>query len=247
MSGECPAPPLAPEGLARTGLVCSETKPSLSDDAIVSINKHLRRTNRLARVIKTAARCLVDSAEGAHKWAMLTLTYAPQHEWQPGQLRGCLDAMRSYLSRRGYSSRYVWVLESTLRGRPHYHVLIQLPRGVTLPKPDKQGWWRYGFTRIEWARSAVSYIAKYASKAGLFNARGSRSYGVSGLSATDRCEVSFWRAPRWARAHCGEERPGLVRVRGGICRSDTGEILSSPFRVSWIGGVMCFVPREVFV
>lgn len=225
---------------AGPGLVCSETSHSLTANQLVSIDRHMRRTNRLARVIKTAARCLVDSAQGSHKWAMLTLTYAPEHEWAPGQLSFCLQAIRSYLWRRGYPARYVWCLEGTKAFRPHYHVLIQLPRGVTLPKPDKQGWWRYGFTKIEWARRAVGYLAKYASKAGLFNARGARSYGVSGLSPTGRSEVSYWRAPRWARDQCGQDHPHLVRVRGGFCRKDTGEVLSSPFGARCIGGVMYF-------
>lgn len=239
MSGEERATPDAQRPGA-SGLVSLETTQTLSASQVVSVERHMRRTNRLARVIKTAARCLVDSASGAHKWAMLTLTYAPDQAWAPGQLSFCLDAMRKYLARRGYPARYVWCLESTKAGRPHYHVLIQLPRGVTLPKPDKQGWWRYGLTKIEWARRAVSYLAKYASKAGLFNERGSRSYGVSGLSATGRDEVSFWRAPRWAREPCGDAHPRLLRVRGGYARADTGEFLSSPFVARIVGGVVFF-------
>lgn len=33
-----------------------------------------------------------------------------------------------------------------------------------MPMADRQGWWKYGSTKSEWARKPVGYIAKYASK-----------------------------------------------------------------------------------
>ena len=58
---------------------------------------------------------------------------------------------------------YVWVLELTKRGRPHYHVLFWLPKGVSMPKADKQGWWKHGMTRSG-GHSPVGYLCKYTSK-----------------------------------------------------------------------------------
>ena len=65
---------------------------------------------------------------------------------------------------KGIFIHYVWVLELTKRGRPHYHVLFWLPRGISMPKADKQGWWRHGMTNTVPARSPVGYLCKYTSK-----------------------------------------------------------------------------------
>jgi hypothetical protein len=62
-------------------------------------------------------------------------------------------------------SPFIWVIEWTKAGKPHYHVLIWLPQLAKLPKPDQAGWWSKGMTRTERIRAAgVGYIAKYASK-----------------------------------------------------------------------------------
>ena len=158
---------------------------------------------------------------------MLTLTYAPEITWEPEQIGGLVRCVRAYLARRGVPFRFVWVMELTKAGRPHYHMIIWLPRGLTLPKPDKQGWWPYGSTRIEWARSPVGYITKYASKGhrdddagpddpdgtGGFP-RGARIHGNGGLSASGRM-VKVWRlCPAWVRElFTVEDRP--QRAPGG--------------------------------
>ena len=47
--------------------------------------------------------------------------------------------VREWARRKDIFIHYVWVLELTKRGRPHYHVLFWLPKGVSMPKADKQG------------------------------------------------------------------------------------------------------------
>ena len=80
---------------------------------------------------------------------MLTLTYREVGAWHPRHISELLQRVRVWLRRRGERLRYVWVGELQQRGALHYHVLCWLPRGLTLPKPDKQGWWTHGSTRIE--------------------------------------------------------------------------------------------------
>lgn len=240
------------------GLVSSETTSTLEASSVVAhLDYERRRFGRLRRVILTAGRLMVDTFAGRQRWWMVTLTYKPSVEWAPGQIRSATDAMRAWLKRRGLPCRYVWVLEATKAGRPHYHLLVQVPQLVTLPHFDTQGWWPHGFTETKRARRAVGYLAKYASKAGGgITWRGARCYGVSGLSAHHRAVLSFWRAPRWVRTACGfADAAGTVsesevvdpvrRVRGGFVWRQTGELFRSPFVARFVGGVLCFFRRDV--
>jgi len=130
------------------------------------------------------------------------------------------------------------VQEFTKKGRPHYHLLIWLPRGITLPKPDKRGWWPYGMTKIEWAYNAIGYIAKYASKADSLHrpALGARMHGNGGLTEDALLEARWWKLPAWAREQCQPSDKLRRRIGGGILNPDTGEVLLTPWRVQFIGG-----------
>lgn len=173
----------------------------------------------MQRSVRTAAELHADETQRGGfrcKAAMVTLTYAPEIAWEPRHVTGLLKAVRQYLARRGHACRFVWVLELTQAGRPHYHVLFWLPRGLSLPKPDRQGWWPHGSTRIEWARSPVGYLCKYASK-GCEECqlpKGARLCGLGGLSAEGR-RVRSWRlCPAWVREVFGvDDRP--IRAPGG--------------------------------
>ena len=80
---------------------------------------------------------------------MVTLTYRDDVDWSPRQVSNYLKCVREWARRKAIFLHYVWVLELTKRGRPHYHVLFWLPKGVSMPKADKQGWWKHGMTRSE--------------------------------------------------------------------------------------------------
>jgi len=248
----------AAAGGGAAGLVRSETSHLPDASQVVAQLEHERRRfGRMRRCLLTAGRLMVDSWRGTRaRWWMVTLTYRDDVEWRAGDITGCTNRIRDWLARRGAKARYVWCLETTQRGRPHYHVLLQLPFGLTMPKPDKQGWWKHGLTRTEVARRAVGYLAKYASKAGsvLDQFKGARCYGVSGLQANHRAVLSFWRAPRWVRTaarFCDadgslpetEVSLPVRRVRGGWTWLQTGEFWQSPVIAQWLGGVLCFLPR----
>lgn len=202
-----------------------------------------KRLRKMKQNVITSARLHVEEAQRGGfrgRWAMLTLTYRDTERWVAAQVSELLKCLRTYAARRGFVARYTWVLELTKRGRPHYHVLVWLPKGRTLPKPDKQGWWKYGLTRIEWARNAVGYLAKYASK-GIedFSAipSGARLSGFGGLSKEGRVELRWWKLPDWLKAKW-PDICNVGRVPGGYVQRQTGEFLASPFRVAFIGGAL---------
>lgn len=170
------------------------------------------------------------------------MTYAEVDGYTPRHISEFMHCVRQWLKRRGVSSiRYTWVLELQRRGAPHYHVLFWLPRGLSLPKPDKQGWWKHGSTRIEWVRRAVAYIAKYASKAhGPEEAqalpKGARIMGSGGLSQEGKRERRWWVSPYWVRQRWPEaEYDVFPAVGGGWVARAIGDWCASPWEIVAIG------------
>ncbi|MBK1718516.1 hypothetical protein CKO27_12845 [Thiocystis violacea] len=175
------------------------------------------------------------------KAAMLHLTYRDEDDFSPDQMSVLIKHIRQWVKRRDLPALpYIWVLErGSSRGRLHYHILIWLPLGVTLPKPDKQGWWPWGHTKWQWAREPVGYLAKYASKGSTKDGdvqasfpKGSRSHGKGGLTTVERSKCAWWRAPKWVKDAWpdwqDEPRPFL----GGGWRSRVhGDWLPSPWRL----------------
>lgn len=205
----------------------------------IELDTDALRLERMRRSVITSARIISEDIIAEHrrfKAAFLTCTYRPDEEWNPRQITGLVKNVREYLRVRGEKMRYVWVLELTKAGRPHYHMVIWLPKGLTLPKPDKRGWWPYGFTKIEWARNPVGYIAKYTSKGvsldGLTGIpKGARLNGNGGLSAAGRCERTWWGCPAWVRAKCAvDDRPARAEGGGYVLRA-SGIHLPSPWRM----------------
>lgn len=154
-------------------------------EIIITDSPQMSRAKRLKRSVITTARVIQESltmSRHRFKVAMVTLTYREDDMWRPKHISAYLDNVRKWAKRGGVSAvkrgrrkknlkkfapfnlRYVFVAELTKKGRVHYHVLFWLPRGVTMPMADRQGWWKHGSTKSEWARKPVGYIAKYASK-----------------------------------------------------------------------------------
>jgi hypothetical protein len=174
---------------------------------------------------------------------MITPTYAPGNEWKAGHLQAFTDCIRKHLARRGVVFRYVWVAELQT-GRMakfgvggaevvHYHMVLWLPRGLRLPKPDEAGWWPHGMTRIEVARHGAAYIAKYATKAMCAPEfpRGLRLSGAGGLELADRRIATWCLMPKYVRdiSQVGDR---VRRVPGGLwCNEETGELVRSRWRL----------------
>lgn len=249
------APADTAPGTAAAGLVSSQTSGT-SADGPIRIDREASRLKRLRCSVLTAARLHVQE-KPRWKVAMLTLTYknlAPGREgrdrWAPGQISDLVRHVRQWLKRRGVEMRHVWVQEFTKKGRPHYHVLLWLPLGLTIPKPDKRGWWPHGTTQIEWARDAVGYIAKYASKADSLHppAKGARMHGNGGLTGGALIEQRWWKLPGWLR-ECVEPSDGVRRAApgsgGGFVNPGSGEVYRSPWVVFFKGGYVFIEKREV--
>lgn len=181
---------------------------------------------------------------------MVTLTYDPKRfTWEAGNVSGLIRHIRQYLARRGVEMRHVWVLEFQKSGNPHYHLLLWLPLGMTLPKPDKRGWWPYGYTKIEWAKNAVGYIAKYASKGDSLTkpAKGARMHGNGGVTGEALLEQRWWRLPSWLRDSVEPSdrvRRAATGTGGGFMHPETGEIYRGPWVVLFIRGQV-YIERRV--
>jgi hypothetical protein len=167
---------------------------------------------------------------------MLTLTYRPGVGWQPGQVRALVRNIQQWLRDQGVGPvPLIWVGELQQRGAVHYHIAMWLPKGVTIPKPDLRGWWPHGSTRIEWAKFAPGYLAKYVSKVESKEAafpKGMRLYGCSGISREIRDLVRFEKMPAWAKESGATLAHDLARapVAGGLVARSTGEWRPSPYR-----------------
>lgn len=232
------------------GLVSSSTsdipqadKPGRPDRFVV--DPHLSRLRRMRGSILTAANLVQQrlNALTGRRWraAMLHLTYADQDQFKSNQISALMKHIREWSRRRNLPTLpYVWALErGSVNGRLHYHILIWLPAGITLPKPDKQRWWPWGHTRIEWAKNkgktAVNYIAKYISKGNddeVSFPPNTRIHGKGGLEAVERSKCAWWRAPSWARAVWPdwEDEPRPAKGGGWVSRV-SGEWLPSPFEL----------------
>jgi len=213
--------------------------------SLPTVDPLARRLGRMARVVRTAARLVAEEVGSTHRAWFVTLTYRPDAEWQPKQVSVFLQRVRKWHDSHGITMRYVWVLEKTRAGRPHYHLLFWVPKRLTLPKPDKQGWWTYGHTERKVARRAVGYISKYATKAqGAFKVKGARLYGVGGIPRSKRDELSHFRLSKWLRDRLDfGTRADRVAFLGWVSRS-TGEIFQSPWAVVVVRGLLRVVARD---
>lgn len=219
--GSHPAPSGAPAPDA--GLVRLETsekceRPEREDRAI---RDGLRRSLRLFKSVSCAGDLLRGECDEKGRrlfGVFLTLTYRPEVYWRRGHVSGFLDHVRKWTRRRDVALRFVWVAEQHKTGRIHYHMIFFLPKGVILPKPDKQGWWPYGATRIERCRKqSVGYLIKYATKCQSIDhpwPKGMRLHGHGGLDLAQRIRRAWWVLPKYIRIQC-EDWMRVRRARGG--------------------------------
>jgi hypothetical protein len=187
-----------------------------------------RRLAELRMHVGFAARAIcVTPAFEQEECLMVTLTYAGTNDdWSPKHVAAFLDNVRKFMKRKRWPCRYVWVAELQKRGVIHYHVAVWVPAGEKLPKPDEQGWWPHGMTRIEVARAAVPYLLKYLSKdtsktLGEFP-KGARIYGIGGLDKTMRLARAWLRLPKFIQQRASifhawrryDGREGVAKLMG---------------------------------
>lgn len=179
---------------------------------------------------------------------MITLTYADDIAWNPNHITKTLNCMRQWCARRSVKFRYVWVAEIQEKRRErlgghcvHYHIVVWLPRYLTPPKFDKRGWWIHGMTQGIKARSAVGYLAKYASKGGKSTdfPKHCRINGTGGLTQKSRWNKTWWMLPKYVRDWCPDYLDRPVRAKGGgFLSRATGELLESIYEVLTISPLL---------
>jgi hypothetical protein len=192
-----------------------------------------RRLQKMRRGVICSAKIIQDEmteAEESFRVAFITLTYRPGVSWESMHIADLVQRYRMWCKRRGIAFRYVWVLELTRAGVPHYHIAAWLPRGITPPLPDKAGWWPHGMTQAKWARSPVGYLAKYASKGADGSLpRDARLWACGGMSAKARALRCWSLAPRWLR-RVVERGSVFKRLRCGWWEDKSARIR---FRTPW--------------
>jgi len=197
----------------------------------------------MARSVKGTAKAIEKTMQAQkirYRSAMITLTYRDDVEWGVKDISKLTNHYRMWAERRNIVVSGVWVLEQTKRGRPHYHMILFIPRGYTPPMPDKQGWWTKGMTEAKWARRPVGYIAKYASKLDSVHElpSGARLHGYIGLSPSVRLRRAWYVAPKWL-TDLVPQGHGIRRVEGWWRDLTTGIEYRSPWVIdSWGGGTI---------
>lgn len=229
---------------------------SIGDLVEVASSNTQRRLKHMQAGVRASARMIADDLQAAnvrYRSALITTTYRDGAAWDRRDISRLLTHYRKWAERRGAWVRYVWTLELTRKGRPHYHVVLFLPRGVTPPLPDKQGWWSKGCTNAQWARSPVGYISKYASKG--TNGElpsGARLWGCSALGAAGRCRLLWHLAPFWLRRLIPHDE-GVKRLKSWWVNATTGWSYLSPWVIDKVaGGVLTlryrgFTLDDVFI
>lgn len=246
------------------GLVYNSTSvPSSKAERLLSAGAQLvdakqNRIRKVAQSVKTTARLHqeeIASSGFRFKPAMITCTYAADKHWHAKDITRLVHESRRYLQRRYNQStfRYTWVAELTKKGVIHYHLILWLPKGCTLPKPDKRGWWTKGQTRIEWVKNAVGYVAKYASKGSDTThnfPRGARISGFGGLNDNSRREYRFWRVPLSVRAKVNPNMEAAAssfdmrKIQGGYFDRLTGLFTASEYALVLINGAQHIIKKE---
>lgn len=212
------------------------------------------RLLKMRRSVVTTSRLVTSGLQRGgfrYRAAFLLLSYRDVDGWRPDHLSAFFHVLREWCRRQGVTVPYVWVAELQERGAVHYHVLLWLPRGLTLPKPDKRGWWPHGFTSIRWARRPVGYMAKYASKGGRSGSvadgggccaefpRGLRLHGFGQVDRAVRRVRGWWMLPAYIRDVCSSS-DGVRRCPGGgWIASASGEWIPPEWGVVAVSG--CFV------
>lgn len=216
-------------------------KRRLGATVVHEIDRKKSRLRRMKQGVLTAARLTDEQLRrGSFRFhaLMVTLTYAPGTTTHGKQISAFLAAVRHWLKGHGKKLHYVWTAEMQANGRVHYHVVIWMPSGLTLPKPDKKGWWPHGMSNVITCKTGVGYIAKYASKGetGPEFPRGVRIHGRGGLDLDSARQARWFRAPVEAREFFGEAAD-IRTVKGGRVDKNSGLFWASPWRLILVWGV----------
>lgn len=96
---------------------------------------------------------------------MITLTYKNEEEYEYKDITTFIRKLKTRYKNK--IKGYTWVAEVQKRGYEagglHYHLIIAVPKGFRIGKPDSTGLWTKGMTKVEKART-IFYVVKYTGK-----------------------------------------------------------------------------------
>ena len=139
---------------------------------VVLINKNKGK----AIILDTFKKRLSTMRARIHEWAgvmemlgkefktrmvMIRLTYAGVDDYKPGHINDYVKKLKQSLGNNLWG--FAWVSEIQERGAVHYHLILVVKRGTRIPVPDKSGMWKYGYSRIETAKTPF-YLLVYTGK-----------------------------------------------------------------------------------
>lgn len=197
-----------------SGLSLSVT--SSTPDTIISIDT-LTQRKRLGRLrvslLNTLQQCDKDAKRIGYQGWFVTATYRNGVVWSPLHISHLMHRIRMWAKRvkyrhlgkqcKGFTLSGGWACELMQNGRPHYHIVLYVPIGLVLPKPDKQAWWRHGFTeRTRIRYSGAAYLSKYLSKSTSKDKdipKGCRLSAAFGLSTKGKRVRTHFTHPKWLR------------------------------------------------
>lgn len=226
----------------------AQSLKGLPVDASVVLDSSIQRVYRMRKGILTSSRLINGRlASSKIRWVpvMVTLTYSASVSWEPKHISEFLNCVVKWGKRAGYKLPYAWVMELQKSGKPHYHVIIWIPRRLRLPRADSRGWWVHGSTNTVRATNPYGYLSKYASKAakhepGQTFPKGARIHGIGGLEGDEAAIVAWWKLPKLLRlgaegSHQWRRRPG----GGWLCivGEAAGQFVDSQWGLSAIDAV----------
>lgn len=212
---------------------------------VLEFSRRYARVRRMQRRVFAWANTLrpfLEKRGQGFRLVMVRLSYAPEFTWKPNDIRDFMKLVKRKLGSSLIAAAFVGELQR--RGEVHYHVLLLVRQGTEIPKPDEAGWWKWGSTRIETARSVYyicSYVSKEYQKMGIFP-KGLRMFSVwinkEYLSDIERWFFHLTALPVWLRdemMHRFELYLKKVRrVCGGGWECE-GILFTSPWEVIEIG------------
>ncbi len=234
----------AAAGLVSLSTTHTQSVPTFWADNVVTIDHEAQRVTNLRKSIGVAAKVMPRTR--SDRLCMVTLTYKGDNtNWKPNHVRDYLTNVRNWFKRQtGQKLRYIWVAELQQRGVIHYHAVFWMPKGITMPKADKRGWWPYGMTRTEAVRQPVAYLMSYVSKIESKNVgefpHGARISGVGGLSKHGR-DIKRWVGwPSYLRQNSEVGEPWRRAKGGGFINADDGRFMQSEYAPTG-GGFNSFI------
>lgn len=222
------------------GLVSVSTTQKAGE--VLTIEKDEARFVRLQKNVGVSAKLHMLELRGQRlNVVMVTPTYRPGVCWEASHLASYTDHVRKWYHRlTGEKLRYVWVAEvqdgkrredGLGRNVIHYHAIFFLRKGVTMPKADKQGWWRHGHTNTMRCTNPVAYVMSYAKKQSDVSGlpKGARRYGVGGLERSSRAIRRWINWPGFIQARASVHDDYGRAPGGGWLNRNTGEWWPSEF------------------